>query len=106
MSDFDISGLTDMLGGFGARLEQMKADAASTRVTGQAGGGLVEVTATGDNQITGIVISDDAMTDRELLQDLVRAATNEALRRAQEEAAAKLSQLTAGLPLPPGMLDR
>jgi DNA-binding YbaB/EbfC family protein len=104
MSGFDLGGLTDMLGGFQAKLEQLKSEAAALEATAQAGGGAVKVTATGNSQISAIAISDAAFEDREMLEDLLRAATNEALRKAQEASAAKLAELTAGLPLPPGML--
>jgi DNA-binding YbaB/EbfC family protein len=104
MSDFDFGGLNDMLGGFQQRLESLKAEAARQQVTGQAGSGMVKVTATGDNQIVAVHIDQAVMDDRELLEDLVRAATNEALRRAQEASAAKLNELAGSLPLPPGIL--
>jgi hypothetical protein len=104
MSNFDLGGLNDMLGGFQQRLEDLKAQAAKTEVTGQAGSGMVKVTATGDNQIVAVEINEAVMDDRELLEDLIRAATNEALRRAQEASASKLSELAGSLPLPPGIL--
>lgn len=104
MSDFDMGGLTNMLGDFQQRLESLKKEAEQTEVTAEAGGGAVTVKANGSNQILELSISDAAMEDRELLEDLVRAATNEALRRAQVASAEKLSELTSSLPLPPGIL--
>ncbi len=101
---FDPSGLQDMLGGFQARLEKLKDEAALLEATGSAGGGVVEVIATGANQILAVNISDAAFEEKELLEDLIRAATNEALRRAQEASASKLSELAGGLGLPPGMI--
>jgi DNA-binding YbaB/EbfC family protein len=105
MSNFDFGGLNDMLGGFQKRLEDLKQQAARAEVTGEAGSGMVKVTATGDQQIVSVSIDPSVMDDRELLEDLVRAATNEALRRAQQASAEKLSELAGSLPLPPGLLS-
>lgn len=99
-----MAGLANMLGGFQSKLEALKKEAALVEVTGEAGGGVVKVTATGDNQIAAVSIGDAALDDRELLEDLVRAATNEALRKAQAASADKLSSLANDLPLPPGLL--
>lgn len=106
MSNFDFGGLGDMLGGFQQKLDQLKSEAERLEATGSAGGGAVKVTATGGLQITGVSIQAAAMEDRAMLEDLVRAATNEALRRAQEASASKLAELAGSLPLPPGMLSR
>jgi len=104
MSNPDLGGLAGLLGGFQNKLEALKAEAAALEVDASAGGGLVTATATGDGQLVRVQISPDAMDDRELLEDLVLAACNEALRKGQAEGAKKLAQLTAGLPLPPGIL--
>jgi len=70
-------------------------------VTSSAGGGMVTVTITGDLQVKDIVIAPDAIDpeDPELLQDMVLAAVNEAIRQAQELAATKMSGLTGGMDL-------
>lgn len=104
MSQFDLGGLTDMLGGFQAKLDAVKQEAAALEATGEAGGGAVKVTANGSNMITELHIAEVAMDDKELLEDMVRAAANEALRKVQEASAAKLSSLASGLPIPEGML--
>lgn len=103
MSEFDLGGLTSMLGGFQQKLEKAKADASAARAEGKAGGGLVTAIATGDNQIVELRIADEAWEDKELLEDLIRAAVNESLRNVQAESAKALSDLTSGL-LPPGMI--
>jgi len=102
MSQFDLGGLNDMLGGLQQQLDSVKKEAAQTQAEGISGGGVVRVVASGDNQILSITIQDAAMDDRELLEDLVRAAANEALRKAQDESAAKLSALSENL-LPKGL---
>ena len=83
---------------------------ANATVTASAGGGMVTVTVTGDLVVKDIAIDPDAIDpeDPELLQDMVLAAVNEALRQAQELAANKMGGLTGGLDLgglglPPGM---
>jgi DNA-binding YbaB/EbfC family protein len=104
VADFDLGGLAGLLGSLPQRIAQLKAEAAATQVTGEAGGGLVKVTATGAQEIVAVEIAQAAYEDREVLEDLVKAATNTALRRASEASAEKLRQLTAGLPIPPGLL--
>ncbi len=90
------------------QVQKMQADMAKAQeelktatVTATAGGGMVTVTATGDQQVTGIDIKPEAVDpdDVELLQDLVLAAVNEALRSSQELAATKMGGLTGGMDL-------
>jgi DNA-binding YbaB/EbfC family protein len=91
-----------------AAMESMKAKLAHISVEGNAGAGMVVVAVNGHMEVTKCTISEDAMklNDREMLADLVIAATNIAMGKAREEAA-KASQLMAqeiGIPLPPGAL--
>jgi nucleoid-associated protein EbfC len=74
---------------------------ASETVTSSAGGGMVTVTITGDLAVKDIKIDPDAIDpeDPELLQDMILAAVNEAIRQAQELAATKMGGLTGGLDL-------
>ena len=83
---------------------------ANETVQASAGGGMVTVTITGDLVVKDIVIDPDAIDpeDAELLQDMVLAAVNEAIRQAQELAEKKMGGLTGGLDLgglglPPGL---
>ena len=98
----ECKGLVALMEGSDAMLK-----AANVEMMGwdKAGSGMVKVTATGDQQIVSVSIDPSVMDDRELLEDLVRAATNEALRRAQQASAEKLSELAGSLPLPPGLLS-
>jgi DNA-binding YbaB/EbfC family protein len=70
-------------------------------IEASAGGGMVTVTITGDLQVKDIVIAPDAIDpeDPELLQDMVLAAVNEAIRQAQELAATRMGGLTGGMDL-------
>ena len=74
---------------------------ANETVEASAGGGMVTVTITGDLQVKDIVIAPDAIDpeDPELLQDMVLAAVNAAIRQAQELAATRMSGLTGGMDL-------
>jgi DNA-binding YbaB/EbfC family protein len=90
------------------QVQQMQADMAKAQeqlkeeiVEASAGGGMVTVKVSGDLEVREITIDPDAVDpeDVELLQDMVLAATNEALRSAQELANRKLGGLTGGLDL-------
>ena len=101
---FDFGNIGNLMGGLQQSIERLKENARNTRVEGTSGGGLVRVIASGDNQIVEIQIAQEAYEDRELLEDLVRAATNEALRKVKDELAKELSGLAGGLPIPPGLI--
>lgn len=100
---FDLGALAPLLGNFQENVKAMQEQAASTRVEGTAGGGLVRVVANGAQEVLEVHIGEAAMDDRELLEDLVRAAANDAIRRSKEVLTDKLGALTGGL-LPPGLL--
>jgi DNA-binding YbaB/EbfC family protein len=101
---FDLGNMGALMGGLQQSIERMKQNAKNTQVEGTAGGGIVRVVASGDNQIVSIHISPEAYDDRELLEDLVRAATNEALRQVKEVITKELSSVAGGLPIPPGLI--
>lgn len=67
--------------------------------TATAGGGAVEVTVTGNRQVTKVVLQPEAVDpdDIEMLQDLIVAAVNEALRKVDEEVTASMSKMTGGI---------
>ena len=88
--------------------EMMKAqeEAKKKTVEATAGGGMVTVVASGAGNLVSIKIEKDVVNpdDVEMLQDLILAASNEAIRRAQEMVSAEMSKLTGGLNIP-GMGD-
>ncbi len=92
-----------MLGGLQQQMGALKAQAAAEEVEGQAGGGLVRVVANGGLEIVSVSIDPSAAEDTEMLEDLVVAATNDAIRRAQQILTQKMSGMLGGLPLPPGL---
>jgi len=87
-----------------ASMQKAQEELAGMEVTGQSGGGLVSVVMNGKHQVRRISIDDSLLADdKDMLEDLVAAACNDALAKAEEMAAEKMSGLTAGMQLPPGM---
>src|SRR5262245_3017958 len=91
-----------------AAMAEMQGKLGQIAAEGNAGAGMVVVTVNGRMEVTKCLISDEAikLNDRDMLADLVMAATNMALARARQEVAAASQQMAqeAGLPIPPGML--
>jgi DNA-binding YbaB/EbfC family protein len=85
-----------------AELERIQEEAAEKRVEGSAGGGMVTVTADGRGEIVAVRIDPEVAQsgDLEMLQDLIVAATNEAMRRARELLSTEMGRVTGGLNLP------
>jgi DNA-binding YbaB/EbfC family protein len=85
-----------------AEMARMQEEAKQKTVEATAGGGMVTVVANGGGEVMSIKIERDVVDpdDIEMLQDLIMAATNEALRRAQEMVNSEMSKLTGGLQLP------
>lgn len=83
-------------------LMRIETELASTQVEGSAGGGVVSATVTGTQELVGVTIDPSAVdpADVEMLQDLVVAAVNEALRSSRTLAAEKRAAVTGGLRLP------
>lgn len=86
------------------RMEKAQKELESETVEASAGGGAVTVVATGAQKLLSVRIDPDAMSDAEMLQDLVVAAVNEAMEKSKQMAAEKMQALTAGMGLPPGLL--
>jgi len=84
-------------------MKKAQEELASTEVEGQAGAGLVKVTMTCRHAVKRVAIDPSLLgEDRDMLEDLVAAAVNDAVRRVETTTQEKMSGLTAGLPLPPG----
>lgn len=83
-------------------LKKAQEELASLEVTGTAGGGMVEVTMSGRHEVRRVRIDPQVGDDREMLEDLVAAAVNDAVNRVQEASREKMSGLTGGMPMPPG----
>lgn len=76
---------------------------AQMEVEGQSGAGMVSVVMTGAHQVRRVKIDSSVMDDREMLEDLIAAACNDAVRRIEETTRERMAGFTAGLNLPPGM---
>ena len=84
-------------------VKRAQEELAQTEVEGQAGAGLVKVTMTCRHDVKRVTIDPSLLAeDRDMLEDLVAAAVNDAVRRVETTTQDKMSGLTAGLPLPPG----
>lgn len=85
-----------------AQMAKLQEEAATKTVTGSAGGGMVTVTANGAMELVGVVINPEAVKggDAEMLQDLVMAASNEALRKARQMMADEMKAVTGGMNVP------
>jgi DNA-binding YbaB/EbfC family protein len=84
-------------------LKRAQEELANLEVTGAAGGGMVTVTLTGRMEARRVRIEPSALGDGEMLEDLVAAAINDAVNKANAESEKRMSAATAGLPIPPGM---
>ena len=85
------------------KMQRLQEDVANIEVTGEAGAGLVKITMTGRHDVRKVDIDSSLMAeDKEIVEDLVAAAMNDAVRRAEKAQQDKMSELTAGMPLPPG----
>jgi DNA-binding YbaB/EbfC family protein len=84
-------------------MKKMQEQLASTEVEGQSGAGLVKVIMTCRHDVKRITIDESLLKDdKEMLEDLIAAAVNDAVRRVESTVQEKMAGVTAGLPLPPG----
>jgi DNA-binding YbaB/EbfC family protein len=84
-------------------MKKMQEQLSQVEVEGQSGAGLVKVTITCRNDVKRIAIDPGLLADdKDMLEDLIVAAMNDALRKAEQTASEKMGSVTAGLPLPPG----
>ena len=83
------------------QMEESQKELEEKEFTASAGGGAVEITVSGKKEITKVKLSEEAVDpdDIETLEDLIMAATNEALRKMEEESTQAMSKLTGGLGL-------
>ncbi len=87
-----------------ASMAKAQEELASTEVTGEAGAGMVKIAMTCRHVVRRIDIDPGLLgDDKDMLEDLLAAAFNDAVRKVEQTTQEKMSGLTAGLPLPPGM---
>jgi DNA-binding YbaB/EbfC family protein len=100
-----MMGLMKGIGEMKAKMEAAQADIANLTVEGRSGGGLVSVTLSGKFDLKGLKIDPSLFRedDVEVLEDLIIAAHADARAKAEEAVSQRMQEVTAGLPIPPGM---
>jgi DNA-binding YbaB/EbfC family protein len=83
--------------------EKMQQEVAQIRVEATAGGGMVTIKMDGQKNVLGVKIDPEVAGDVEMLQDMVMAACNEAVKKVEEETRQKMSGIMGGMGLPPGL---
>ena len=101
----DIMGMMKAASEMKGKMEAMQAELADMVVEGRSGGGLVTVALSGKGDLKGLKIDPSLAnpSEIEVLEDLVVAAFNDAKSKSEAEVQRKMSEVTAGLPIPPGM---
>jgi DNA-binding YbaB/EbfC family protein len=98
-----LAGLMQQAQKMQENMKRLQDELASVEVEGQSGAGLVKVTLTCKFKARRVSIDPSLLgEDRDMLEDLVAAAFNDAVRRAEEASQERMAALTAGMPLPPG----
>jgi DNA-binding YbaB/EbfC family protein len=101
----DIMGMMKAASEMKGKMEAMQAELADMIVEGRSGGGLVTVALSGKGDLRGLKIDPSLANPAEIevLEDLIVAAFNDAKGKSEEQVQRKMSEVTAGLPIPPGM---
>ena len=101
----DLMGLMKQAQAMQTRMQEAQAEMERIEVEGQSGGGMVRVTLTVKGAMKGVSIDASLMTpgEGEILEDLIMAAHEDARKKAEQVMEEKMKEITAGLPLPPGM---
>ncbi len=87
-----------------AKMAKAQEELAQMEVVGESGAGMVKVTMTGSHSVRRVEIDESLMEDdKEMVEDLVAAAFNDAVRRVEEQNKEKMGSLTGGMQMPPGM---
>ena len=103
MQKNQLAGLMKQAQAMQDNLKRAQEELARIEVEGQAGAGLVKVTMTCRHDVKRVTIDPSLLgEDKDMLEDLVAAAVNDAVRRVESTTQEKMSGLTGGLPLPPG----
>ncbi|GAA3529024.1 YbaB/EbfC family nucleoid-associated protein [Zobellella aerophila] len=85
------------------KMQKLQEELAKMEVVGESGAGLVKVTMTGSHSVRRVELDDSLLEDdKELLEDLLAAAVNDAVRRVEEQNKSRMGELTGGMQLPPG----
>ena len=103
MNKNQLSGLMKQAQQMQENMQRAQEELARTEVEGQSGAGLVKIVMTCRHDVKRVSIDPSLLgEDRDMLEDLVAAAFNDGLRKAEQTSQEKLGSLTAGMPMPPG----
>ena len=93
-----------MKGGIGQLMKQAQEEMAAMTVVGEAGAGMVKITMNCQHEVRAVTIDDSLIgDDKEMLEDLITAASNDAHRKVETTVQEKFAGMASGLSLPPGM---
>jgi DNA-binding YbaB/EbfC family protein len=98
-----IAGLMKQAQAMQSNMMKAQEELAQQEVEGQAGGGMVKISMTCGHDARRVSIDPAALEDKEMLEDLIAAAINDAMRQAEKKSAEMMAGFTTGLNLPPGM---
>ncbi|MFM2120165.1 MAG: hypothetical protein RL722_1633 [Pseudomonadota bacterium] len=99
-----LAGLMKQAQAMQDNMKKAQEELGQIEVEGQSGAGLVKITMTCRHDVKRVAIDPSLLgDDKDMLEDLVAAAFNDAIRRAEATSSEKMGKLTAGMPLPPGM---
>lgn len=99
----DINDLMKQAQQMQAKMQQMQEEIANAEVEGQSGAGMVKVLMTGRHDVRKVTIDPSLLSEeKEILEDLLAAAVNDAVRRIEEQNRDRMSNLAGGLQMPPG----
>ncbi|MGB2246951.1 MAG: YbaB/EbfC family nucleoid-associated protein [Alcanivorax sediminis] len=101
--DFDINSLMQQAQAMQEKMKKMQDEAANAEVTGEAGAGLVKVVMNGRHDVKSVNVDASLMSeDKELLEDLLAAAVNDAVRRVEKQQQDNMQNMAGDFPFPPG----
>ena len=101
-NNFNLGNLMKQAQAMQENLKKSQEALAKKEVEGQAGAGMVKILMTCGHEVKRVTIDDSVMDDKEMLEDLIAAAFNDAMRRAEEATQSEMAGLAGGIPLPPG----
>ncbi len=85
------------------KVQKIQNEIANAEVTGESGAGLIKIIMTGRHDVKKVEIDDSLLSEeKEILEDLIAAAVNDAVRKVENKQKDRMSELTSGIPLPPG----
>ncbi len=97
-----IAGLMKQAQQMQDNMKKMQDQLASVEIEGESGAGMVKITMTCKYDVRRVAIDDSVMDDKEMLEDLVAAALNDAVRKVENTTQERMAGFTSGLNLPPG----